>query len=318
MRSVPPSAPLFIVFNPGSGHGDADQAQASIRAACAAAGRAVELLVVSPLHGVVTRAREAVQRAKAEGGVVVAAGGDGTLNAVAQVVLGSGCVFGVLPQGTFNYFGRVHGIPADLSEALQVLLHEPARPVQVGLVNERVFLVNASLGLYPKLLEDREGWKAQFGRSRWVAIGAGLFTFLRGRRSLRLHIEVEGAAREVRTATVFVGNNALQMEQLGLPLADAIDGGRLGAVMLKPVGRLAMAWLLLRGAFGRLGDADQVLTQACTQLTVNRLRAFGPRRLKVATDGEVQRMPLPLRFCVAPEPLWLIKPAAPAPERSAP
>jgi diacylglycerol kinase family enzyme len=315
---VPPSAPLFIVFNPGSGHGDADQAQASIRAACAAAGRAVELLVVSPLHGVVTRAREAVQRAKAEGGVVVAAGGDGTLNAVAQVVLVSGCVFGVLPQGTFNYFGRAHGIPADLSEALQVLLHEPARPVQVGLVNERVFLVNASLGLYPKLLEDREGWKAQFGRSRWVAIGAGLFTFLRGRRSLRLHIEVEGAAREVRTATVFVGNNALQMEQLGLPLADAIDGGRLGAVMLKPVGRLAMAWLLLRGAFGRLGDADQVLTQACTQLTVNRLRAFGPRRLKVATDGEVQRMPLPLRFCVAPEPLWLIKPAAPAPERSAP
>ena len=318
MRSVPPSAPLFIVFNPGSGHGDADQAQASIRAACAAAGRAVELLVVSPLHGVVARAREAVQRAQAEGGVVVAAGGDGTLNAVAQVVLGSGCVFGVLPQGTFNYFGRAHGIPADLSEALQVLLHEPARPVQVGLVNERVFLVNASLGLYPKLLEDREGWKAQFGRSRWVAIGAGLFTFLRGRRSLRLHIEVEGAAREVRTATVFVGNNALQMEQLGLPLADAIDGGRLGAVMLKPVGRLAMAWLLLRGAFGRLGDADQVLTQACTQLTVNRRRAFGPRRLKVATDGEVQRMPLPLRFCVAPEPLWLIKPAAPAPERSAP
>ena len=318
MRSVPPSAPLFIVFNPGSGHGDADQAQASIRAACAAAGRAVELLVVSPLHGVVTRAREAVQRAKADGGVVVAAGGDGTLNAVAQVVLGSGCVFGVLPQGTFNYFGRAHGIPADLSEALQVLLHEPARPVQVGLVNERVFLVNASLGLYPKLLEDREGWKAQFGRSRWVAIGAGLFTFLRGRRSLRLHIEVEGAAREVRTATVFVGNNALQMEQLGLPLANAIDGGRLGAVMLKPVGRLAMAWLLLRGAFGRLGDADQVLTQACTQLTVNRRRAFGPRRLKVATDGEVQRMPLPLRFRVAPEPLWLIKPAAPAPERSAP
>jgi diacylglycerol kinase family enzyme len=318
MRSVPPSAPLFIVFNPGSGHGDADQAQASIRAACAAAGRAVELLVVSPLHGVLARAREAVQRAQAEGGVVVAAGGDGTLNAVAQVVLGSGCVFGVLPQGTFNYFGRAHGIPADLSEALQVLLHEPARPVQVGLVNERVFLVNASLGLYPKLLEDREGWKAQFGRSRWVAIGAGLFTFLRGRRSLRLHIEVEGAAREVRTATVFVGNNALQMEQLGLPLADAIDGGRLGAVMLKPVGRLAMAWLLLRGAFGRLGDADQVLTQACTQLTVNRRRAFGPRRLKVATDGEVQRMPLPLRFCVAPEPLWLIKPAAPAPERSAP
>jgi diacylglycerol kinase family enzyme len=303
-----PHPPLFVVFNPSAGHGDAEQAQATIRAACASAGRAVTLLRVSPMHPVGERAREAVRRAQAVGGVVVAAGGDGTLNAVAQVVLGSGCVFGVLPQGTFNYFGRAHGIPADLGEALQVLLRDEAQPVQVGLVNERVFLVNASLGLYPKLLEDREGWKAQFGRSRWVAIGAGLFTFLRGRRSLRLALDVEGTARDVRTATLFVGNNALQMQQLGLPLAEAIDSGHLGAVMLKPVGRLAMALLLLRGAFGRLGDADQVLTQACTQLTVNRRPSLGPRRIKVATDGEVTRMPLPLRFAVSPQPLWLIKP----------
>ena len=69
------------------------------------------------------------------------------------------------------------------------MLHETARPVQVGLVNQQVFLVNASLGLYPKLLEDREAWKAQFGRSRLVAFGAGLSTLLRGDRDLRLRIE---------------------------------------------------------------------------------------------------------------------------------
>ncbi len=316
--NLSPHAPLFIVFNPGSGHGDSAQAQATIRAASEAAGRAVELLVVTPLQRVSERAREAVQRAQAQGGVVVAAGGDGTLNAVAQVVLGSGCVFGVLPQGTFNYFGRAHGIPADTAAAMQVLLHARAQPVQVGLVNERVFLVNASLGLYPKLLEDREGWKAQLGRSRLVAFFAGLVTLLRGRRSLRLHIEVQNAARDVRTATLFVGNNALQMQQLGLPLAQAIEAGSLGAVMLKPVGRWAMLLLLLRGAFGRLGDADQVLTQACTQLTVDRRRAFGPRRLKVATDGEVARMLLPLRFAVSSEPLWLIKPDPQALEQKAP
>ena len=310
--------PLFIVFNPGAGGGDSALALAAIREACEAAGRAFELLEVTPTHSVSALAREAVQRAQRVQGVVVAAGGDGSLNAVAQAVLGSGCVFGVLPQGTFNYFGRAHGIPADTAAAMQVLLHATPQPVQVGVVNGRVFLVNASLGLYPKLLEDREGWKAQFGRSRLVAFGAGLVTLLRGTRSLRLRIAVRGEARDVRTATLFVGNNALQMEQLGFPLAQAIDEGALAAIVLKPVSRWAMLMLLLRGALGRLGEADAVLSLPCTDLSVNLRRPFGRRRIKVAADGEVSWMTLPLRFGVSPESLQLIRPAAPAPERSTP
>ncbi len=310
--------PLFIVFNLGSGAGGADPAHQAIQQACDAAGRACHLMNIDSPSQLPAKAREAVQRAQQAGGVVVAAGGDGTLNAVAQAVLGSGCAFGVLPQGTFNYFGRTHGIPADIAPAMQVLLHAPAQPVQVGLVNGRAFLVNASLGLYPKLLEDREGWKKQFGRSRLVAFGAGLATLLGGYRSLRLRIEVEGTARNVRTPTLFVGNNALQMEQLGFPLAQAIDQGALAAIMLRPVGRLAMLALLLRGAFGRLGDADQLLSLGCVQLTVNTARPFGARRIKVATDGETFWLPLPLQFSVSPEPLWLIRPDTPAPERAAP
>jgi diacylglycerol kinase family enzyme len=232
-------------------------------------------------------------------------------------VLGSGCAFGVLPQGTFNYFSRTHGIPADIGAAMQVLLHEQAQPVQVGLVNEHVFLVNASLGLYPKLLEDREGWKKQFGRSRLVAFGAGLATLLRGQRSLRLHIDVHGRTHEVRTPTLFVGNNALQLEQLGFAEAQAIDRGALAAILLRPVGRLSMLWLLLRGAFGRLGEADQVLNFAFVRLGLRSARPFTARRIKVATDGEVLWLPLPLEFRVSPEPLWLIRPSAPAPERAA-
>lgn len=62
-------------------------------------------------------------------------------------------------------------------------------PVQVGLINERVFLVNASLGLYPEMLQDREAYKARFGRSRFVAFGSALITMLGRHRDLRLRIE---------------------------------------------------------------------------------------------------------------------------------
>ena len=306
--AVPTTGPLFVVFNLGSGAGDAASARLAIEQACAAAGRELHLRVVDEPRRVGEIAGDAVQQARAARGVVVAAGGDGTLNAVAQAVLGSGCAFGVLPQGTFNYFGRTHGIAQDTTQAMQLLLRSPALPVQVGLVNERVFLVNASVGLYPRLLEEREGWKRRFGRSRLVALGAGLATLLRGYRSLRLQIEVQGQARRVRTPTLFVGNNALQLQQLGFPQAQDVERGALAAIVLRPVGRATMLWLALRGAFGQLGQADQVLSIACTRLRAAPGWPQSARHAKVAIDGEVLRLRLPLQFRVAPEPLWLIRP----------
>lgn len=80
-----------------------------------------------------------------------------------------------------------------------------------------MFLVNASLGLYPQLLEDREIYKRQFGRSRVVALWSALCTMLKPHRHLRLHLEHEGSTTELRSSTLFVGNNRLQMEQIGMP-----------------------------------------------------------------------------------------------------
>lgn len=312
------AADLFIVFNLGSGAQDAQDTRAAIRQACEQAGRKLHLFEVDQPDQLGALAARAVQQARAAQGVVVAAGGDGTLNAVAQAVLGSGLRFGVLPQGTFNYFSRTHGIPSDTAEAMQVLLHEAAQPVQVGLVNQRPFLVNASLGLYPQVLQDREGWKQRFGRHRGMALLGALQTLLRGHRSLRLQVEHEGQVRRVRTPTMFIGNNALQMEQMGLPLAKDIDAGRLSGIMLRPVGRLEILWLMWRGAFGQLGAADELVCLPFVKLTIRAARPFRFRGINVAIDGEIVRMPFPLTFALSPQPLLLIRPRGPAPERQAP
>ncbi len=310
--------PLVVVFNLGAGHGSADEVRIVLETGCARAGRRLHLLEVQDPRQLPELAAQAVAQARQCQGVVVAAGGDGTINTVAQATLGSDCTFGVLPQGTFNYFSRAHGIPDDPAAALQVLLAGRHQPVQVGLVDDRVFLVNASLGLYPRLLEDREDWKRQFGRSRLVAFGAGLATLLRGHRSLRLRVQTPGHERELRTPTLFVGNNALQMEQLGLPEAQAIRDGYLAAIALRPVGVLKMLGLLLRGALGQLGESDELIHVATRAFTVRASRRLGApigRRIKVATDGEVRWMHLPLVFRVAPQRLELLCP--PPPERAA-
>jgi diacylglycerol kinase family enzyme len=310
---IGPNSPFFIVLDAGSGSEDAAEARRVIEEGCATAGRRHRIFLVDGPGRVQALAREAVERARAVGGVVVAAGGDGTIHAVARATLGSGCAFGMLPQGGFNDFSRAHGIPRDTAQALQVLLSEQPRAAQVGLVNDRVFLVNASMGLYADLLEEREPCKAHDGRGRWTAFFAGLLTVMRGHRHWNLRMAWRGREKDIRTPTLFVGNNPLQLLQVGVAHADAPEQGQLAAVALKPAGVLAMPGLLVRGALGRLGNADQVLSFPFESMTVKAGRLRSPRRVKVATDGEIGWAEMPLLFRVSPEPLWLVRPdVAPA------
>jgi diacylglycerol kinase family enzyme len=293
---VDPASPLQFVINAATGSGAADTTRALIETALRAAGRRGELRF----------SRTAV----------VAVGGDGTLNTVAQAAHALGCVMGVVPLGTFNYFARTHGIPADPAEAARGLLGWTPAPVRVAAVNERVFLVNASLGLYPELLEDREAYKARFGRNRWVAFWAASATLLRAQRKLRLHIEQGAMVRDVRALTLFVGNNRLQLEQWGVQAQGhaeigrvrAPEQGRVTAVMLRPIGTLSMLRLMLHGAMGTLGEAQSVERFEFEHMVVRPTRAPGRRGVKVAYDGEVARMRPPLAFRVLDKPLHLLMP----------
>ena len=307
-RSAPDGAPLFVVLNAGSGTGDAAARRDQLVRRLEAAGRDHSVAVVGPGGDVAAAAHTAASRARAHGGAVVAAGGDGTINAVAQAVLDTGCPFGILPSGTFNYFGRAHGLPTGLDEAIDALLAGRPQPVQAGLINDRVFLVNASVGLYPELLQDREAWKREYGRTRWVALFAALATLTRQHRPLRIVLETHGEERVVRTSTLFVGNNPLQLAAIGLPEADDVGDGRLAAVVVRPIGVAGMIGLALRGALGDLGSSGNVMRFPFERLTVRPSRLLRTTRMKVATDGEVVWMRPPLRFRIAPEPLRLILP----------
>lgn len=308
---VDPASPLQFVINAAAGSSDADAKREVIETELGAAGRTGNLLFSKPadLAGV---ARQAATAARAARTAVVAVGGDGTINSVAQAAHAVGCAMGVIPQGTFNYFARTHGIPADPAEAMRVLLDAEPTPVRVAAINDRVFLVNASLGLYPDLLEDREAYKARFGRRRWVALWAAASTLLRAQQRLRLRIVQGETVRDVRTLTLFVGNNRLQLEQLGVEVPARSEGRRdkrpITAVMLRPIGTLSMLRLMLHGAMGTLGEAESVEHFEFDQMVVQPRRRLGRRGVKVAFDGEVMTMRAPLDFRVLAKPLYLLKP----------
>ena len=313
-----PASPLQFVINAAAGSSDADAKREVIEAALNAGGRRGDLLFSRPAE-LARVAQEAAAMARADHTAVVAVGGDGTLNTVAQAAHAAGCAMGVVPQGTFNYFARTHGIPADPSEAARLLLRSAPAPVQVAGINDRVFLVNASLGLYPDLLEDREAYKARFGRSRWVAFVAACATLLRAQRRLRLHIEMGGTVRDVQTLTLFVGNNRLQLQQFGAEPEDTLAGtpgdGSMAALMLRPIGTLSMIGLMLHGAMGRLGEAAGVEGFEFQHMVVQPTLAPGRREVVVAFDGEVARMRSPIDIRVLHKPLYLLQ--APGAARTA-
>ncbi len=301
---------LLFVINASSGALDIDAKRAVIESALAASGRQGELLVCRPAE--LSRvASQAAAKALANHTAVIAVGGDGSLNAVAQATHAAGCPMGVIPYGTFNYFARTHGIPTDPAAAAQLLLRAQPLPVQVAAINERVFLVNASLGVYPELLQDRETYKARFGRSRWVAFVAACATLLRAQRKLRLHIELGDTARDVQTLTLFVGNNRLQLQQFGANPEDTMAGtpghGSMAALMLRPIGTLSMIGLMLRGAMGRLGEAAGVESFEFQHMVVRPRLLPGRHEVVVAFDGEVARMRAPIDFRVLEKPLYLLQ-----------
>ncbi|MBA4260655.1 MAG: diacylglycerol kinase [Comamonadaceae bacterium] len=305
-----PAAALLFVINASAGALDIGAKRAVIESALAARGRKGELLACEPaeLQRVAT---EAAAAALASGSAVVAVGGDGSLNTVAQAAHAAGCPMGVIPYGTFNYFARTHGIPTDPVAAAHWLLDAQPLPVQVASINERVFLVNASLGIYPELLRDREAYKARFGRSRWVAFVAACATLLRAQRRLHLHIEMGDQVRDVQTLTLFVGNNRLQLQQFGANPEDTLVGtpghGSLAALMLRPIGTLSMIGLMLHGAMGRLGEAAGVEGFEFQHMVVRPTLLPGRKEVVVAFDGEVAHMRSPIDIRVLDKPLYLLQ-----------
>ncbi len=299
--------PFYIIMNAASGSADADSERTVIESTLREAGQRYVMLPVSNPEELPEVARRAADEAQRHRGAIVVAGGDGTINAVLQSSLTAGRPFGIIPQGTFNYSSRAHEIPLETKDAVRALIGARIKRVQVGILNGRAFLVNASVGLYPKLLQDREAFKQQYGRNRIVAMWAGLRTLLGEHRELSLEIQHDDRQELVRTPTLFVGNNALQLEQVGLPEATDIGQRRLAALVVKPLGSGALLWLAVRGLLGRLGDAENVRDFPFRQMTV-RLKSARPA-IKVATDGEIWEARLPLRFEVAPEALLLMTPA---------
>ena len=149
---------------------------------------------------------------KSGASAVVACGGDGTMSAVASCLAGSEVAMGVLPMGTLNHFAKDLNIPLGQDEAVANIATGRVLAVDVGEVNDRIFINNSSLGLYPDIVRERERRQRRLGYGKWRALFEASINAARRYPVLSVQIELEGKAYERRTPFVFVGNNRYTME----------------------------------------------------------------------------------------------------------
>ena len=234
----------------------------------------------------------------------IAAGGDGTVNAVASAVGDSGRIMGVLPAGTLNHFARDLRLPERMEQAIELVVRGDVRAVDTAEVNGARFVNCSSLGIYPEMVAERDRIVRKSRWAKWAAmLWASLRAFARFRR-VEVDVQVDGVLRRCRTPLLFVGNNEYAIDGQGAGGRKRLDGGCLTVIMAPGLTRLGVLRILLAALFGRLRVVPGLET-----LTVQTFRVESrKKRLRVAMDGEVRRMSPPLDYRVRPGALQVIAP----------
>lgn len=246
---------------------------------------------------------EWIDRLVASYDVIAAAGGDGTVSSVAVAVARANKTLAVIPSGTLNHFARDAGIPGELDAAVALLRTGRPRAVDVGLVNDLLFLNNASLGSYPRMVHERTKLERR-GRSRRVAaIVAAAGTWWR-LRSVTATLTIDGRALVRRTPFIVVGNGRYVLSGFALTHRHHISDRQLSLYVAPRAGRLGALSLPLRALFGTLDRYEQFEAFIATEIAVG----LSQRRVLIAIDGEVRELETPLRFAVRPGALQVLLP----------
>lgn len=290
---------IGVLVNPRAGY-VADHGVDRVCSMIATAVPDAHILVLQPHDDVRARCQELL----AQGATCIAAvGGDGTVSSVAATLIDTRIPLGVIPGGTLNHFARDVGVGRDVPRAVQTLAERHATPVDVATVNDRVFLNNSSLGLYPEMVHLREAEGRQLGKLR-ALMRAGLLA-IRRTRWTNVHVSSGEHAGNVRTRLLFVGNNQYELGLLHLGRRESLQEGVLSCFVLDAPTRLQLVQTVLHSLIGNHTYHRFFHSLRATEMTVI---PDQEQEVDVSSDGEVFAMRTPLVYRIRPGALQVVVP----------
>ncbi len=295
---------IAIIINKNSGlqTGDGNQATRSIKKILRRQGRSfVKIVTISEPKKIPSIVQKLI---KQNYGTIVAAGGDGTIRAVAAEIVNTQCRLGVLPTGTMNNFAKTLCIPLELELAIKILFEGHTKKVDVATVNHKVFLNNSSIGIYSRLVKIREKERDK-GRHKLAAyILAAFYVF---RRYSRLTVRIKAKGKEIvrTTPLVFVGNNRYILKnRFELGTRVRVNEHVLSLFFTKKISRFQFIQLFLSTFWGTIYKEKNFDFYTTKELTIESQSPV----LNVVTDGEVEPLLTPLNYKIVPLALTVFVP----------
>ena len=293
MTAAPPvhSSTLKAFLNAACGNAEA------AREAIAAAGFELEAIQPKELE---KSLKDAIDEGTRR---ILVAGGDGTIATAAALVAKTKTELAILPGGTLNHFARDHGIPTDLGKAALIASDGPVVGVDIGYVNDCVFLNTSSIGAYVTFVRERERLEKHLGYS--IASVIAFAKMLAEIPTFSVTLEFEGEKKTYRASLVFIG---VGERELKLPiLGSRVKNGRSGLhVMIvqdrKPARLFALALAgITRGRqeADKLPEFHEFLVDSC-RIDLTRPTAT------VGLDGELKRFRTPLDYHIERDALKIV------------
>lgn len=210
---------------------------------------------------------------------IVAAGGDGTINEVANGIAGTEVALGLMPMGTMNVFASELGLPAhDLGRCWEVIQADHYRWVDLPAANQKYFVQLAGVGLDAQVVKETSvTLKRNFGPLSYLISAAQIAA----RKPPRLFIEAE-EAEAAEGSFVLVGNGRHYGGPFPFFKHAVIDDGLLDVLVFKQFGYIEIIKYLQNVFF-----ASEITTQDVEYFQTERLRVTSDEEVPVELDGEL-------------------------------
>jgi undecaprenyl-diphosphatase len=203
------------------------------------------------------------------------AGGDGSVNAAAQIAFDAGKPLVVLPTGTLNHLARDVGLTT-VEESVEALQTGQAVAIDVSTIDGKVFLNTASFGAYVELVDAREKLEGRIGK--WPAVVVALFRVLR--RSRPIELEIDGVKTLAWMA--FIGNCRYHPSGFAPSWRESLNDGVLDVRIVDNAAPWARTRLVSAVMTGRLGRCRVYREQALKELRIT----SPDGSVRLARDGE--------------------------------
>ncbi|MGV3491062.1 MAG: diacylglycerol/lipid kinase family protein [Devosia sp.] len=244
---------------------------------------------------------------KSKADILVAAGGDGTVTAMAEVAAEIGKPLAILPMGTANLLAKDLTLPLDVDAWAAALPDFVERRIDLGRVNDRVFLHKVVIGFVPAIAAGREKIRDESAlTARLAFLGYAARRILRSKR-VALELTRDNEPPHIdRVQAVAISNNSYDEAFGAVFHRSALDAGHLGIYKLHTVTLLKAVSLAAGVVIGRWQDDAALTIETAEQVQIRSRH----KRLKVMLDGEVETLFTPLNFAIEKQALRVLAPPA--------